>query len=223
MVLPQIYIDFNEVYNILRPLVLFVGGMSIYAIFIFKFYRFLAAKDIFGINLEKHNHARLRAVRKIITATFYVLKFLIIFPVFAFIWFVVLAALLSFMSSDSTTENIFLVSMAVVGAVRITSYYNEALSTDLSKILPFALLGIFIINNDLLQTVSIEESTQSLRDAATQWGLMVSYLIVIVLLEFTLRITTSLYKAIVSALFGGKSRREEASAIPNAEPMVAQD
>jgi hypothetical protein len=135
--LPDFYSILPESYGILTELGLFVFGMIVYSVFIFQFYRFLARKDIFVLDLEKHNHANMRWIRKTISVVMYVFKFLILFPVFAFVWFVVLAVLLSFMAKDKSIENVFLVSMGVLGSIRIAAYYNEALSTDLAKILPF--------------------------------------------------------------------------------------
>ena len=70
--------------------------MSVYAIFIFRFYRFLAAKDIFKLDVSKHNNSSFKLVRKTIGLGLYIVKYLIMFPVFAFFWFLVLAVLLSF-------------------------------------------------------------------------------------------------------------------------------
>ena len=118
MALPQFFIDFTEVYNILRPLMLFVGGMAVYSIFIFKFYRFLAAKDIFTVDFERHNRARLKTIRKAITGIFYVLKFLIVFPLFAFIWFVVLAILL-------VVTGVQLVTLGLLGEMLARTYHES--------------------------------------------------------------------------------------------------
>jgi len=45
-------IDPTQAYLILKPLVIFVLGMVVYSIFIFKFYRFIAKKDVFELNLK---------------------------------------------------------------------------------------------------------------------------------------------------------------------------
>ena len=44
------------------------------------------------------------------------------------------------------TATIFLVSSGLIIAIRIAAYYNEELSKDIAKLLPFALLGIFLFN-----------------------------------------------------------------------------
>ncbi|MCK5177829.1 MAG: hypothetical protein KAQ92_08955, partial [Candidatus Aenigmarchaeota archaeon] len=49
--------DIHEAIEVLKPLAFFVLGMTVYAIFIFKFYRFLARKDIIPLNLNQYNRA----------------------------------------------------------------------------------------------------------------------------------------------------------------------
>ena len=67
----------------------------------------------------------------------------------AFFWFKVIAVMPTFLARDQTFPDILLVSMAMVGAIRVSAYVTEDLSRDLAKILPFAVLGIFIINVSL--------------------------------------------------------------------------
>ena len=49
--------------QLLRPLISFVLGMAVYAIFIFKFYKFLGRKDIFSLNLTKYEQAKFKGAR----------------------------------------------------------------------------------------------------------------------------------------------------------------
>ena len=44
-------LDFTEAYDLLEPVVIYILGMALYALFIFKFYRFVASKDIFELLL----------------------------------------------------------------------------------------------------------------------------------------------------------------------------
>ena len=76
--------NYAEALLIMKPLLIFVLAMSVYAIFVFKFYRFLSRRDILQLNLDRHNHLRPRLLRKTISLGFYCLKFLIVFPVLAF-------------------------------------------------------------------------------------------------------------------------------------------
>ena len=75
-------------------------------------------------------------LRKTFSVIFYIFMSLVLYPVFVFVWFGVMAALLYILSKNQTTENVMLVAMGVVGAIRVCSYYKEALATDIAKIDP---------------------------------------------------------------------------------------
>ena len=99
----------------------------------------MGSKDLFELNLERYEQSRMRGLRVVLHFVFYVVKYLILFPIVAFVWFLLLTTLLAFLAKQQTIESILLVAMTVLCSIRITSYYNEDLSRDLSKILPFAL------------------------------------------------------------------------------------
>lgn len=170
----------------LKPLATFVLGMAIYAIFIFNLYRFLGRKDIFDLDLSKYRQSRFRLIQCTLHLVFYVLKYLVLFPFVAFSWFVILVVLLALMAKNQPIDNILMVAMAVLSAIRITSYYNEDLSRDLAKILPFALLGVFIID---LSYFSLPGSFEALQQATAFWERIAYYLLFIIGLELVLRIT----------------------------------
>jgi hypothetical protein len=170
----------------LKPLATFVLGMAIYAIFIFNLYRFLGRKDIFDLDLSKYRQSRFRLIQCTLHLVFYVLKYLVLFPFVAFSWFVILVVLLALMAKNQPIDNILMVAMAVLSAIRITSYYNEDLSRDLAKILPFALLGVFIID---LSYFSLPNSFEALQQATAFWERIAYYLLFIIGLELVLRIT----------------------------------
>ena len=169
----------------LRPLIFFVLGMAIYAIFIFNLYRFLGRKNIFELDLNQYQHSRFRLIQVTLQLVFYVLKYLVLFPFVAFAWFVTLTVLLAFLAKNQPIDAILMVAIAVLSAIRITSYYNEDLSRDLAKILPFALLGVFIVD---LSYFSMSGSLEALQEATALWESIAYYLIFIIGLEFVLRV-----------------------------------
>ena len=216
MVMPQITIDLMEAYKILGPLALIIGGITVYGVLVFNFYRFLARKDIITLNLQKHNQAKRPALRKTISVVFYIFKFLMLYPVFVFFWFCVMAGLLYVLGKNQTTETVMLVAMGVVGSIRVSSYYREALSTDIAKILPFALLGVMIIDSSIIRIV---ESTEGVREAALEWETAIYYLVAVVALEFVLRMTAG----IIGLIIGRRKSRdlEESQETAQSEPTGA--
>ncbi len=139
-------LSLDQANEVLVPAAAFVGGIGVYALFIFEFYRFLARRDIFKVDFSRGSQAKNLWLRQAVRSVSYVAKYLFLFPIVAGVWFTVFTVLLAFLAKSQAIESVLLVSIAIVGAVRICASYNEDLSRDLAKILPFALLGIFLID-----------------------------------------------------------------------------
>ncbi len=168
-----------------KPLLLFIVGMTIYSIFVFKFYKFLARKDILQLKTHKYYDAYEGAVKKLMRSFFYVLENLVLIPLFVFFWFAVLAVLLLVLSKNRDPGTILITSASIVAAVRITAYYNENLSQDLAKMIPFALLGVFLID---ISYFSIADSIEVAKQLTSMWEYLIYYLLFLTGLEFILRI-----------------------------------
>lgn len=169
-----------EFYETTKTLVLFMIGISLYAVFVFKFYDIISKRNVFDL---KYQDGR----SKILTRLFYVFKYLIIFPFVIFAWFVVIAALLVFLAKNQSLDQILLASMALTGVIRITSYYKEALSQDLAKLLPLILLGTFLID---ISYFSIDSSIEKALSVVDIWKSPIYYLLFVVAMEFILRVVT---------------------------------
>ena len=179
-----LYID--DALNLLRPVAVYVLGMAVYAIFVFKFYRFVASRDMFNLDLSKYEESRFRWVRAFLHIVLYLGKYIILFPVFAFFWFAVLTLILAFLSKGQSFSDVLLTALATVGAIRVAAYYNEDLSKDLAKILPFAVLGIFLIDASFF---TVSESLDVLKESADHRESILYYLIFLIGMEFVLRLT----------------------------------
>src|SRR3989344_3592235 len=135
----------SEATTFTYPLLLLTAGIVVYSVFIFKFYRFLASKNVFKLKLQQYSSFFAR-IQKIFSVMLYIVEYFIILPLFIFFWFLVLVVILSALSKDQEPLTVLFISMGIVAATRVTAYYNEDLSRDLAKMLPFVLLGIFVIN-----------------------------------------------------------------------------
>ena len=206
----------------LRPLVLYLLGMVVYAVFIFKFYRFVGSKNIFEYDLAKYEQARFRSIRVFLHSLFYVGKYLIVFPFVAFFWFAVLTVLLTFLARDQSMQTTLLISIAVVSAIRVTAYYNEDLSRDLAKILPFALLGVFVIN---LSYFRLSDSLEVLQQVAAELENILYYLMFVIALEFLLRIGAPVVKFTWESMTSPRPRarrRRDTSTVPESQQPEEQ-
>ena len=187
----------NDAVELLWPVGSYVLGMALYAVFVFRFYRFVAARDMFALNLSRYEESRYRWLRRVLHVVMYLTKYLVLFPAFAFFWFAVLTLILTFLSRDRPITDILLIALATVTTIRVTAYYNEDLSRDLAKILPFAVLALFVIDASFF---NIRESLDVLQDANEARETILYYLLFLVVVEFALR----LLLGIVAVLFRGR-------------------
>ena len=175
----------DDAFDLLWPAALYLLGMVVYAMFIFKFYRFVAARDMFEMDLSKYEESRYKLMRAFLHLIMYVIKYVLVFPLFAIFWFTVLTLILAFLSKEQAFPQVLLAALATVSAIRATSYYNEDLSRDLAKILPFAVLGIFIIDASFFE---VSSSLNVLEQANDNRENILYYLGFLVALEFALRL-----------------------------------
>ena len=190
-------LNLNEALELLRPAAIFAVGVAIYAVLIFNLYRFMSRKDIFNLDFSRFEERSHPVFRKTLHLIIYVAKYLLIFPLFAFFWFGVLVVMVAFLSKTEEVEDLLLIAMAVLTAVRVTSYYTEDLSRDIAKILPFALLGIFLIN---LSYFDVPTSLVLLERVGAEWRSIFYYWLFVVALELALRLSEPYFKALYNSL-----------------------
>ena len=148
---------FNEIFqNVISEssiydLIGFSIGMVIYGIFVYHFYKFLSKRDIFSINIgEKITNVKFKPSGQKKSVAPRVIAFiatkLFLFPFVIFLWFLGYSSFMFLLVQNMPTETIFLVSSGLIIAIRISAYYHEDLSRDIAKLVPFTLLGIFLLN-----------------------------------------------------------------------------
>jgi len=157
-----------------------------YALIIWHGYRFIAKKNILGLNLNKYNKSNHPFFTKFIAALFYFLEYLIISPIIIFISFVIFTILIIFLNEGLEVGTILLISAAIIGAIRIASYYKEDLSKELAKFLPFTMLAVSILNPGAV--FSFEKILGQINEIPDSLTLITSYLLFTILLEIVLRL-----------------------------------
>ena len=189
-------LNLEEALQVLEPAAIFAVGIAIYAIVVFNLYRYMSRKDIFNLNFSRFEESKHPALSKVLHLFFYVAKYILLFPLVAFAWFGVLVVMVAFLSKTGEVQDLLLIAMAVLSSIRVTSYYTEDLSRDIAKILPFALLGIFLIDLNYFQ---IEESLALLEVVGTEWRIIVYFWLFIVALELVLRVSEPYFKALYTS------------------------
>ncbi|MBN2422539.1 hypothetical protein JXB41_04890 [Candidatus Woesearchaeota archaeon] len=168
-------------YNILNLLV-YVIGMVIYAIVIWHFYQHLGKKTIFKLDIPEPGYVQ--KIQRMWNFLNFLITSMVVFPFISFLWFLILSGSLLVLSKSYNVAQTLLMSMTIIATSRITAYYNENLSMDLAKMIPFALLGVFIVDPTFF---SIKDTIEKFYSIPNNIHLIIQYLISIVLLEFILR------------------------------------
>ena len=101
----------------------------------------------------------------------------------------VLATILTLLSDGADHSRNALIATSVVGAVRILSYWTEDLSRDVAKMLPFAVLGVFLVDSTSVQWSQFEDLVGNLPGLAESFYTSMALLVI---LETLLRISHSL-------------------------------
>ena len=169
-----------DVNNVILPLFVYTIIIALYALFVWFFYKSMSRKNLF--------HASFGPAGTIS----YILKYLIAFPVVVFLWFAGLTVLLFFLSKTQTTTGILLISMGVIGAVRIAAYYKEELAMEVAKIMPLAVLALFIADPTFF---SLDLTMQRISEVRVLGVGLLNYLLFAVFLEFYLRISSVVINA----------------------------
>lgn len=171
-------------YAILLNLLVFTILITFYALFVWKFYRFLAKKDIIKLNLGQYNKTEHYGLKKFLAYVFYFIEYIIILPFVVFFWFTMLVVFLILLSKEQSVQSILIISAVVVASVRMTAYYKEDLSRDLAKMLPFTILTVFLLSPNFFSLPNVINQFLQIKVMLQN---IPYYLIFIIILEIILR------------------------------------
>ncbi|MFH1235217.1 MAG: hypothetical protein V1493_06405 [Candidatus Diapherotrites archaeon] len=197
-----IYPNFSAV---LPNVLVMAVSISVYAVMVYVFYRFLAKKNIFQLGLSKYKRADHGFVNKIFNTILGTIQYSIVFPLVVFLWFAGFSLMLLLLAKNIGIEQILLVSVAFVSSIRITAYFTENLSQDLAKLIPFALLGVAIVDPAFFSLELFAERARVIPGFLVQ---IATYCIFLILLEWTLRILLF----IKTVVFGGGKEKAQIKA-----------
>lgn len=127
----------------LQTLAIFGIGIAVYTALVFAFYANISKRRPFRFRAGERRDWGGRMTRFAERA--------LGFPILSFLYFMVLAASLFFLTKPAVaTGTILLTAMAVVVGVRVTVYLSEAMSNDLSKLVPLSLLAVLLVDPSYL-------------------------------------------------------------------------
>jgi len=155
--------------------------IAIYAILIYHFYRYIARRNCF--KPSKRDHTKLIGF----------LKYTLLFPFVAILFFMGFSLIFIFLTESDNIGPILTTAFAIIVAIRITAYYTEDLSKDVAKMLPFAILGIFLIDPEYF---TIESTVNKINLLPDYVNIIAQYILLIILVEWILRIALNIRHAI---------------------------
>ena len=159
------------------PIMYLIISIAIYSIIIFHFYRFIARRDCFKPSKRKH------------TKTVGFLRYTFLFPFVAILFFMGFSLMMIFLTRTYSVKQILSTAFAVVVAIRIAAYYHEDLSRDVAKMLPFALLGVFLVDPSYFTFGEVMNRINSMPEFA---NLIVQYIFFMMIVEWILRIALTI-------------------------------
>ena len=153
------------------------------AIFImwYFYHRQLTRKNLFEIPKIDSNSKFVNFINRLV----YFSKYLIIFPLYSFIWFLIFSFLLVLIARTRPIGEIMFFGIVIVSVTRIAAYVSPKLAEDMAKLLPWALIIVFLTDPT---SITIESIQTSFNNFVQEIPNVAKYLIFIAFVEWGLRI-----------------------------------
>mgnify|MGYP001603824888 CR=1 FL=1 len=153
------------------------------AIFImwYFYHRQLSRKNLFDIPKIDSDRKFVNFINRFV----YFSKYLIIFPLYSFIWFLIFSFLLVLIAKARPIGEIMFFGIVIVSVTRIAAYVSPKLAEDMAKLLPWALIIVFLTDPT---SITIESIQISFNNFVQEIPNVAKYLIFIAFVEWSLRI-----------------------------------
>lgn len=184
-----------EQYRLISSLLVYTIFIVIYSIFIWKFYRFMAERDIIKLNLKQYTSSDHPELEKFYEVLLSLLEYAVILPFLVLFWFAVFSIFFLFLSESQSAEQILLITAAIIASTRIAAYVSENLSRDIAKIFPFTVLVLFLLDPNFF---NLDVFFDKIIQIPSLFSNILIFIIFIFAVELTLRAFYSLVMLIYS-------------------------
>ncbi len=156
--------------------------LTVAMLLIWYLYRKVAKKDMFAVDLDKYTgrHATLKKFGALIA---YVVKYMVLFPIYTFLMFAILAMSFFMLSPQYNITSSLFFSIVIISVVRILAYINEDAAQELAKMLPFSLVLSLLLNPSL-----ISYRLPTTAETVNAFSSISQYFVFIIGLELVLRV-----------------------------------
>ena len=185
-----------EEYKLISSLFLYTTLIIVYSVFIWKFYRFMAERDIIKLNLKQYSNTERPELGKFYEVLLSTFEYLIILPFLVLFWFSVFSIFFLLLSENQNAEQILLITAAIIASTRVSAYISESLSKDIAKIFPFTVLVLFLLDPNFFKISSFFDKIIQI---PTLFDKILVFVIFIFAVEFTLRVIYSLASLLYSS------------------------
>ena len=195
-------------------------AIAAYSGFVFMFYRMLARRDILTLDLSKYDQTMGGKIRAFFRTAAWLVQYALAIPVIIAFWTVVMAVILTLLADGNDHARNALIATSVVGSVRILSYWTEELSRDVAKMLPFAVLGVFLVGSTSIEFNEFEELIDNRNELAASY---LNSLILLSILETFLRIYHGVRELVGSQRRVDKKLKKIAKATGRSKSDIRED
>ena len=185
-----------EQYRIYVALFIFAVLIALYAILTWKFYKFLAKKNILKLNLSQYNTTKHPFWNKLLESIFFFLEYIIIMPLIVFFWFSVFSIFLMLMAEYQDAGRILFIAAALIAATRFMAYYSEELAEEIVGYIPVTLLMVLLLEPGAFDAQGLIERFSQIPGLIKS---IFSYLLFVVVVEILLRGIFTVYELITGA------------------------
>lgn len=190
-------LDVGSALSIVKPLMITLFSLAGSAIFILQFYEFISTRDVFQEGSRYHKASKSfkksSEVSRLLGWFVTVLEYLFLFPLVVFFWAGVFFVIIVMVSEIASVSQVLLVSISIVGAIRICAYYRRKIAEDLSKLLPLALISNFLIQQKYISLGATFEKVKLAFLTPKFQRLALHYFLFLILLELVLRVIRFLW------------------------------
>lgn len=122
-------------------------GILGFSYFIWKTASILSKREVFSKKFRYEENITSKSLTK--TRIFYVVKYIIFFPMIMYGWVVVCFFFMYALNTSLSYDTLALIMVGIVAASRISAHWNEKLAEDIMKFLPFNLMFTLLLNPNL--------------------------------------------------------------------------
>ncbi len=162
-----------------------IVAVSLLCIFIWLFYASLSKRDFLRIDMRGRHASEYFSQRKFSIISYFV-KYLIFTPFLVILWFMGLSIMLLFLNRSMAIGAILTSSAVIVGVIRILSYYNNEAAEEVAKIVPFALIALFLMSS---LGVTFTQVLSQLAQIPVLFDTILVYIGVLVFVEVVMRLS----------------------------------